>query len=126
MKKLVLLLPMIALFLPFATDGHAAALHLKPSLCAIDEGEERCVISVSVEFIGDDRDRYCLSVAGEGVVHCFVGTDRAEIEVAVKTDSDTQFLVTRQNRSDPVASAVLKVARFRPARHQRRYGWGLL
>lgn len=126
MRGLSLLLRIVALSLPFSGEIYAASLHIKPSLCAIDEGEQVCTVSVSVKFIGDESDQYCLTVAGEGVVDCFVGSGRQNIEVHVTAGADTQFLVTRQDRGEPVASAVLKVARFRPARHQRRYGWGLL
>lgn len=106
--------------------GNAAELGLTPTLCAINDGEDHCAISVNVTFNAQDKSRYCLNIADRGLVRCFTGSPRTEIEVYVTADSDTKFLVTVAESGEEVATATLKVARYRPTRHQRRYGWGLL
>lgn len=105
---------------------HAAELNLTPALCAIDEGEEHCAISVNVAFSGDENKRYCLTISGKGLVRCFDSQPLNEMQVYVTADTNTQFLVTEKASGKEVATATLKVARYRPTRHQRRYGWGLL
>lgn len=110
--------------IPLLAQG--ADLHLTPTLCAIGEGEEICSISVSVTLSVDDGERYCLSIADRGLIECFPGDVMREIEVYVTADADVQFQVTRADSGDQVAMAILKIAKYRPKRHQRRYGWGLL
>ena len=123
MKKSLLLL-LLALCLPLA--GIAAELHLTPSLCAIDQGEERCNISVSVTFVADDNERYCLTISDRGLIRCFAGNSLSDAHIYIATDKSLQFLVTEGESGEEVASETFKVARYRPKRHKRRYGWGLL
>ena len=123
MKKSLLLL-LLALGLPLA--GITAELHLTPSLCAIDADETRCDISVSVTFEPDDNERYCLTISDRGLIRCFAGNSLNGMQVYVATDKNLQFQVTEGESGEPVASETLKVARYRPKRHKRRYGWGLL
>ncbi|WP_295802413.1 DUF3019 domain-containing protein [uncultured Microbulbifer sp.] len=104
----------------------AADLRVTPSLCAIGEDEEKCSISVTVLFNADDDDRYCLSIVDRGLIECFSGRAGSQLQVYVAADEDIQFQVTEAESGDRVASTILKVAKFRPKRHQRRYGWGLL
>ncbi|KUJ83858.1 DUF3019 domain-containing protein [Microbulbifer flavimaris] len=106
--------------------GNAAELSLTPTLCAINDGEDHCAISVSVNFTAEDKSRYCLNIADKGLVRCFSGNPQTQIDIYVTADTDTRFLVTAAESGEEVASATLKVARYRPTRHQRRYGWGLL
>ena len=119
---------MAALWLPFSIceAAEAAELRVKPTLCAIGEDEEKCSISVTVRFTPDSAGRYCLTIANRGLVECFPGGKQNEMHVYIATDEDVQFQVTEAQSGNRVASAILKVAKFRPKRHQRRYGWGLL
>ncbi|WP_237067795.1 DUF3019 domain-containing protein [Microbulbifer guangxiensis] len=119
---LLLLCPTLAL----PGVGNAAELSLTPSLCAIDEGEDTCSISINVAFTTDESDRYCLQISGRGVVQCFAGHQLTKMKIHVTADADTEFQVTEADSGAQVATATLKVARYRPTRHQRRYGWGLL
>ncbi|GAB2513897.1 DUF3019 domain-containing protein [Microbulbifer agarilyticus] len=104
----------------------AAELSITPSLCAIDDDEELCSISVMVDFKADDSSRYCLSVTGRGLVRCFAGNSGHAIQVYVTSHENLSFKVTDGDSGAEVAQATLKVAKFRPKRHQRRYGWGFL
>jgi len=103
----------------------AADLRLTPSVCAVDEGEASCSISVKVDFDADDKARYCLSISGKGLVRCFWG-DSDELEVYINSSEDIRFLITESESGEGVAAATLKVASYQPKRHRRRYGWGLL
>lgn len=123
MKKPLLLL-FLALSLPLSVA--AAELRLTPSLCAIDEDETRCDISVSVTFVPDDNERYCLTISDRGLVRCFAGNSFTDVELYIATDKNLQFQVTNGESGRPVANETFKVARYRPKRHKRRYGWGLL
>ena len=116
------------LWLPFSFFGaaDAAELQVTPTLCAIGEDEEMCSISVTVLFTSDSEDRYCLTIARRGLVECFPGGRQSEMRVYIAADEDVQFQVTEADTGNRVADATLKVAKFRPKRHQRRYGWGLL
>ncbi|MCK7597870.1 DUF3019 domain-containing protein [Microbulbifer sp. CAU 1566] len=103
----------------------AAELRLTPSVCAVDEGESSCNVSVKINFDADDNARYCLSIAGRGLVRCFWG-DAEELKVYVNSPGDLRFQVTSGESGEGVAAAILKVAQYQPKRHRRRYGWGLL
>jgi Protein of unknown function (DUF3019) len=103
----------------------AADLHLTPSVCAVDDSENRCSISVSVDFDADDERHYCLSVDSKGMIRCFHGGIR-DLEVYISSDRDIRFQVSNTTSGQDVAAATLKVAHYQPKRHRRRYGWGLL
>ncbi|WP_078084024.1 DUF3019 domain-containing protein [Microbulbifer mangrovi] len=120
MWRLLLLLPSL---LPALSQ--AADLRLIPSVCAVDENESRCSISVRIHFDADDNNRYCLSIVGRGLVRCFSG-DNDDLEVFISSTNDTRFQVTSSESGKDVAAAILKVAQYQPKRHRRRYGWGLL
>ncbi|AQQ69110.1 hypothetical protein Mag101_16850 [Microbulbifer agarilyticus] len=125
MKQLCLLL--FSIFLLGLNQGALAAeLHITPSLCAVAEDEELCSISVTVDFQADDDNDYCLSVSGRGLVSCFSGSAGRSLQVYVSAHEDLFFQVTNSASGIQVAQATLKVAKFRPKRHQRRYGWGFL
>ena len=126
MKRLCFFLLAVCSALTLPGVGSAAELHLTPTLCAIDEGEDACSIPVNVTFAAEDNARYCLSISGKGLVHCFAGSSSTEMQIYVTAEANTQFLITEGESGDKVATAMLKVARYRPTRHQRRYGWGLL
>ena len=102
-----------------------ADLRLTPSMCAVDEGENNCSITVKVDFDADDNERYCLTIAGKGLVRCFWG-DKDDLEIYVSSEADLRFQITSGESGEGVAAAVLKVAQYQPKRHRRRYGWGLL
>ncbi|WP_346840218.1 DUF3019 domain-containing protein [Microbulbifer sp. SAOS-129_SWC] len=123
MKKSLLLL-FAVLSAPLA--GFAAELSLTPSLCAIDANETRCDISVSITFAADDNQRYCLAISDRGLIRCFAGNRLRDMHVYIATDKSLEFLITEGDSGNQVASKILKVARYRPKRHRRRYGWGLL
>lgn len=111
----------------------AADLHLTPTVCAVDESESRCSISVNVDFEADDERHYCLSVDSKGLIRCFHGGIR-DLEVYINSDRDIRFQVSASSsastggsaKGQDVAAATLKIAHYQPKRHRRRYGWGLL
>lgn len=114
-------------WLPFGLPAsEAAELRVKPALCAIGEDEEKCSISVTVTFVADRENRYCLSIVDRGLVECFPGGKENQTQVYIAADDDIEFQVTEAKTGDRIATTTLKVAKFRPKRHQRRYGWGLL
>lgn len=121
----------ILLFLLAVFPGLVAAadLHLTPAVCAVDESESRCSISVSIDFDADDERHYCLSVDSKGLIRCFHG-DIRDLEVYINSDRDIRFQVSTSTSDSTmgqdVAAATLKVAHYQPKRHRRRYGWGLL
>ena len=119
---------MALMWLPFgfSASADAAELRVTPKLCAIGEDEEMCSISVSVTFRADDDSRYCLSVSDRGLLECFDGAQTSEIRVYVAADEDVEFLVSEADTGTRIATTTMQVAKFRPKRHQRRYGWGLL
>ncbi|WP_226664333.1 DUF3019 domain-containing protein [Microbulbifer aggregans] len=106
--------------------GTAAGLQLTPSLCAVSEDDNICHVSVKVDFSADDNARYCLSIKGKGLIRCFWGETDKDIQVYIDSDEDIQFMVTKSESGERVASATLKIAQYQPKRHRRRYGWGLL
>lgn len=120
MWRSLLLLPSLIPAQMFAAD-----LRLTPSVCAVEDDERRCNISVKVYFDADDNDRYCLYIDGRGLVRCFWG-DSKDLEVFISSTGDTRFQVTSGESGEGVAAATLKVAQYQPKRHRRRYGWGLL
>ena len=119
-RRFVLLLLAVVPSLVMAAD-----LRLTPSMCAVDEGENNCSITVKVDFDADDNKRYCLSIDGKGLVRCFWG-DNSNLEVYISSEADLRFQVSAGESGEGVAAAVLKVAQYQPKRHRRRYGWGLL
>ena len=121
-----LLAALLWLPLSFFASAEAAELRVTPALCAIGEDEEKCRISVTVMFTPDSDDRYCLTIARRELVECFTSDKRSEMQIAIAADEDVQFQVTEAATGNRVAGATLKVAKFRPKRHKRRYGWGLL
>nr|WP_255461856.1 DUF3019 domain-containing protein [Microbulbifer sp. ALW1] len=108
-----------------ARAGESRGIAPHPSVCAVDEGESSCNVSVKIDFDADDNARYCLSIAGRGLVRCFWG-DAEELKVYVNSPGDLRFQVTSGESGEGVAAAILKVAQYQPKRHRRRYGWGLL
>lgn len=119
-------LPLTLLLAGLPIAGSTAALHLTPSLCAVSEEDATCHVSVKVDFSADDNARYCLSIKGKGLIRCFWGESDKDIQVYIDSDEDIQFMVTRSESGESVASATLKIAQYQPKRHRRRYGWGLL
>ncbi|MBY6191019.1 DUF3019 domain-containing protein [Microbulbifer agarilyticus] len=125
MKRLYLIL--FSIFLLGTNQGVLAAeLRITPSLCAVAEDEELCSISVTVDFQAKDDNEYCLIVSGRGLVSCFSAKNGRSLQVYVSAQEDLSFEVTNSASGLQVAQTTLKVAKFRPKRHQRRYGWGFL
>lgn len=119
MKRLITIFSLA--FLPGLATS--AELQLTPTICAVDENESNCSISVSVDFYADDERQYCLTIESKGLIRCFQG-DIRDLEVYVNSDRDIRFQVS--NSGQGVAAAILKVGHYQPKRHRRRYGWGLL
>lgn len=119
-------LALLWLPLGLAVNAQATELHVTPKLCAIGEDEDMCSISVSVTFRAQDDKRYCLSISDRGLLECFDGAQTSKIRVYVAADEDVEFQVTEAATGTRIATTTLQVAKFRPKRHQRRYGWGLL
>lgn len=126
MRWLYFLILALCAEMAFPSIGDAAELRITPSLCVMDEDESLCAVSVNVAVVANDNARYCLTIAGKGLIRCFAGNRLTELQVYITAESNTRFQLTESESGNQVASAVLKVARYRPTRHQRRYGWGLL
>ncbi|WP_323846309.1 DUF3019 domain-containing protein [Microbulbifer magnicolonia] len=116
----------LLLALCVSNAGNAAELRVTPSLCAINDDDSRCDIPVKVLFSSDDPARFCLSISGRGLIRCFDGGAARELQLYVSAEEDVLFRVTEEVSGKDVATASLKVARYRPKRHRRHYGWGLL
>lgn len=109
-----------------AGTATAAEVKLSPSLCAVSGGEDSCNITVGVSFKPAEDGNYCLDIEERGLVRCFRGKEAISAEVYVSTRQDLRFRILDAASGAILAQSTLKVARYKPKRHQRRYGWTLL
>lgn len=116
----------LLLVLCVAQAGNATELRVTPSLCAISDDDSHCDIPVNVLFSTEKPLRYCLSISNRGLIQCFNGGAVRKLQLYISSDEDVLFRVTEEATGESVATASLKVARYRPKRHRRYYGWGLL
>lgn len=116
----------LLLTLCVSLGSNAAELRVTPSLCAINDDDSRCDIPVKVLFFSEKSARYCLSISDRGLIRCFDGGSAQELQLYISAQEDVLFRVTEEASGKNVATASLKVARYRPKRHRRHYGWGLL
>jgi len=101
-----------------------ASMKVNPEQCVAMRQGQSCYVSVQLTWQVDTPGNYCLYTSGDSsALNCWENTSSGELKKSFDSKVNVEFSLRRQNDSDAVAQAVVKMAWVHKKKGQPRKSW---